>query len=415
MGTSRVFDRFRRILKGLDLVPLARATGFQRRAPRKLTPRIFVWSVILGAMHGPVRGLADLARAAASFGATGLSRQGFHQRLTEGAAGLLRTVAERLGGALAASPPPALPGALARFADVTVVDTTLVGLVDRLARQFPGCRTKTQPAGVKLHARVSLTRGDVEALRLSGERLGDRRGDGFGPWVRDRLVLFDLAYFDYQLFQQIVAAGGAFLTRLKSTANGTIVTVRQGAARAAEGHGLAETPVTGDVVDLDVAYGRGRGLGVLRTVGLWNPAARAYHWYVTSLAPAAWPAAGLGPLYALRWQIELVFKSWKSLCHLTDQPSGHPAIVAVLLAASLCFALLARLALVLARDRFGLDWHRLSPALALKLLRAHAFALGTALARGSPRRRALFDRLLEDLALYAHTPNRTNALCTFTR
>ncbi|BAF60518.1 hypothetical protein PTH_2337 [Pelotomaculum thermopropionicum SI] len=46
-----------------------------------------------------------------------------------------------------------------------------------------------------------------------------------GPWLKDHILLFDLGYFKYELFSRIRKNEGYFVSRLKTTANPTIVSV----------------------------------------------------------------------------------------------------------------------------------------------------------------------------------------------
>ncbi len=62
---------------------------------------------------------------------------------------------------------------------------------------------------------------------------------------------------------------------------------------------------------------------------------------LTTLARADFPAAQLGALYRLRWQVELLFKRLKSLLRLDRLPAKDPALARAWLQAHLLAALLA--------------------------------------------------------------------------
>lgn len=62
---------------------------------------------------------------------------------------------------------------------------------------------------------------------------------------------------------------------------------------------------------------------------------------VTNLQPQAWPPARLVPLYRLRWQIELAFKTLKSTFRMRQPPSKDPQLLRSWLLANLASALLA--------------------------------------------------------------------------
>ena len=58
--------------------------------------------------------------------------------------------------------------------------------------------------------------------------------------------------------------------------------------------------------------------------------------------PRTFAANSVGQLYRLRWQIELLFKDWKSYANLHALQTEHPAIVEGFIWASLCAAFLKR-------------------------------------------------------------------------
>jgi DDE family transposase len=64
-----------------------------------------------------------------------------------------------------------------------------------------------------------------------------------GPWVAGRLLLFDLGYFRWQLFDRIRANGGYFISRLRDDANPVIAAENRrwrGASRKLVGQRLRE-------------------------------------------------------------------------------------------------------------------------------------------------------------------------------
>jgi len=80
-------------------------------------------------------------------------------------------------------------------------------------------------------------------VKLTGERVKDHKAFTIGPWVRGRLLLFDLGYFRYQMFDCIDRNGGRFVSRLPLSANPRIVAVHRqhrGRAIALEGCKLDE-------------------------------------------------------------------------------------------------------------------------------------------------------------------------------
>jgi len=415
MSNFRYFDTWRQIVKREPLLAKAKESGFQKRRRGKLNgPRLF-WSCVLGGRAEARRTMAGLARSASLYSGETVSRQAFHQRMTPEAAVFMRGAFDHfLRQTLTLTGDP-LPGILGGFEDVDAIDSTTVRLADRLAKLYPACRSNVRKAALKIHAQLSLTDKQVERLRLTAERVHDRKGIvEIGSWVKARLLLFDLGYADYGLFRGILDHGGDFLTRLKDSANGTIIGVRSGCAKRHVGGELNRRIYRGAVVDVDVEFGRGDTAIVLRVVGIRDAMTREYHWYVTSLSPDDFAPEDLAQIYRLRWQIELLFKMWKSLCRLDQLPSGKEAVILCLVYASLCAALLARIASWLAARRWRIPWHQMCASRALQILSQFTLHLGRAiLCRWRTRLRSTVSDLLDLLAVHARLPNRTNAIVAF--
>jgi len=166
-----------------------------------------------------------------STGAT-LVPSAFYDRFTKSLAVFLRFVVEELLERLRETE-ATFAGALQSFRDVVVTDSTLVKLHDLLERRFPGCRTNHTKAAAKLHVMMSVRGQGPRSVRLTSGRQHDCPVFQVGRWVRDRLLMFDLGYFRYQLFDCIDRNGGYFISRLKENANPQITaTLRQWRGRS---------------------------------------------------------------------------------------------------------------------------------------------------------------------------------------
>ena len=409
----RYFVQWSGILKSGELAALGRESGLVVRKARKLPARLFFLSAVLGFGVGAQRSLAGMARLASMLGGEPISRQSFTERAAR-AGDFMRRTAERLMRRAADLDCGHLPGELGAFADVDAIDSTTITLAAGLAERFPACRTNVRASALKVHAHMSLNDRDVKAVRVTSERVHDRRGGLVGPWARDRLLLFDLGYFDYGLFAGIVRSGGDFVTRLKSTCNGEIVAVRNGCSRKCVGERFNQDVYTRNVADLDVRFGGGGKAVTLRVVGIWNREEAEYHWYVTSLDPDEFDAEWVAGVYRLRWQVELLIKNWKSICRMKDMPSADPGVVECLVYASICASLLATIALKLAALRFGIPWHQTCSVVALRIFGCFHLTLGRAMMNGRRTRlRPVVDDLLTLLAQHARSPNRTNAIQSY--
>lgn len=413
MREPHLIRKWRGIVKPEELSELSRDAGFCERK-RKLTPYRLFWGLVLGFGTSSKKSLAGLARFICITGGLIVSRQAFHQRLTSEAADFFRRCFMRLSRRIANEVREALPGNLCSFEDLTLIDSTVLGLAKRLAKIYPACRTNSRKAALKVHAVMSLSGQHVESVLVTGERFADGKAVSPGKWVRDRLLLFDLGYLDYGFLRGILEFGGAFCCRLKTTSNAVITAVRKGCAGREVGGALNRLIYRGPVVDLDARFGEGRKALEMRVVGLWNIKSKEYHWYATSLKPEKFSAREVGDIYRLRWQIELLFKEWKSIMRLGDLPSGDENIVNCLIFATLCCSLISRIALWLAAQRYKLPWFKMSTPIAVTILATY----GSELARNLLRRRAdgfakALSELVESMGVHAYQPNNANAITSY--
>lgn len=276
---------------------LACESGMVRRR-RKVDPSAMVWTLTLGVGTGRERTLAGLRRMYRRATGTSLAPSAFYDRFTPELVRLLCRVVGELCGRVSEHE-PARSGLLAKFADVMMADATVVKLHRLQAKRYPGTRRNSSPAAAKLHVVMSVTGRGVQRVKLTGERSNDHRTLRMGPWVRDRLLLFGLGFFRYQLFDCIDRNGGYFVSRLPASANPRIVGVhRRWRGRAVElaGRRLDEVAdrLKREILDVEVqvefrrrVYAGHRRMDRqrLRLVGVRDADTRSYWFYLTNIAP----------------------------------------------------------------------------------------------------------------------------------
>lgn len=322
-----------------ELRRLARSTGMCRRR-RKVDPFAF-FAVLLLTMDGTRhRSLADLRRSFEKVTGVRLTPSSFYGHFTPALTRFLRAILARVLETTAGGD-EGTRVALGSIREVLCVDSTVIRLHEALAKVFPACRTNHTKAAAKLHTVLNVRGCGPTRVKITGERVHDGPVLRAGRWVRGRLLLFDLGYFRYQLFDAIGRQGGFYLTRLKENANPQILTLhRSHRARAVEveGRGLAEIKrdLRGEVLDAEaqVHFRRrpylclrsGASLRV-RIVGLRDTERGTHHWYITNLPPEVVAAEAIGRLYAARWMVELLFREMKSCYHFESMPSRKAHIV----------------------------------------------------------------------------------------
>jgi hypothetical protein len=227
---------------------------------------------------------------------------------------------------------PATDGKLAPFQDVVVQDGSSFAVHDALARTFGGRFTTIRPAAVDVHTFLSLFHDQVIDVAVAPDKEAERQFLPPAETLTGKLLLADRGYQSLDYWAAVHAAGGFFLMRGTHDLNPRIRTVR----------GL-HGALPRRRLDVDVEWDRPGGQTLrLRLVLIWIRPERAYTVLVSNVSRRLLTARHVATLYRLRWQIEWVFKAWKSYANLHAFTSTNPAIVEGLIWASLCAAALKR-------------------------------------------------------------------------
>jgi hypothetical protein len=320
----------------------ARATGFVRRRS-KLTGAGFAQTLVFGWLGDPDATLAGLSQTAAALGVR-ISPQGLDQRFTPAAAACLGRTLEAAVGTVVAADPVAVP-LLARFSGVYVQDSTVVGLPAALAGAWPGCGNGDGPgAAVKLQARLDLRGGGLSGPLPHAGRDHDRAAPRHPPLPAGALRLADLGYYSLEEFRALGAAGAYWLSRLQVQAAVFDAAGRRRevlALLAATGAPAVDLPVRLGVderlparllavrVPPEVAAERRRKLRAEARRRGQMVSARRLAWadwtiLVTNVPPELLTLPEALVLARARWQIELLFKLWKSHGRIDAWRSAKP-------------------------------------------------------------------------------------------
>lgn len=333
---------------------MAREVGFVKRRG-KVNPNTLLWTLVLGFGAGRARTVSALRRTFQQMSGISLVPSSFYDRFSETLVLLLRQIVTHLMRTLVA-PTLRLGGSFSAFDDVVITDASVLRLRDLLEKQFPACRTNHTKAAAKLHVVMSVRGVSRQTVALTGERTNDRRVLRIGDWVRGRLLLFDLGYFGYRLFDRIGRNGGRFVSRLKANANPVIVSSNRrwrGRSIPVVGRPLQEVlrRLKREVLDVnvEVTFKRRAYRGVasqaketFRLVAVKNRRTGEYHTYVTNVTPEMLDAEAVAQAYRARWEIELLFKAWKSEFRLDELPSRKKQVVEALIYASILTMILTQ-------------------------------------------------------------------------
>lgn len=360
----------RRLFPSSLIQQMARESGAVLRQ-RKVDIAALFWTVVLGFAVRKRRSLAALRRGYQKSTGQGIEESSFYDRFSKAFAQMLKkTMVHALDKGSHTG--RKLTGVLDAFKDVVMADATVLKLHQMLASQFAGTRTNSAPAAAKVHVVMSVTGASRQAVRLTGERTQDGQVLRIGPWVKERLMLFDLGYFKYQLFARIQRNQGYFVSRLKSTANPLITKVNRthrGNTIPLVGRKLKEVLPRLRRQQLDVMvevrFQRRSYAGkkrwdtmTMRLVGARDRASNHMHLYLTNVPFEKLGASDIAAVYAARWQVELLFAQLKGSFHLDELPSTKPKVVEALVYASILTMIVSRRLLASMRRRLGLEGAR---------------------------------------------------------
>jgi DDE family transposase len=314
---------------------------------RKFTALSLARTFVLGFLQNPKASDEKLAQMAAQCGAD-VTPQAIEQRHTPKLVDFLQKLFCQ-GTKLIVGSDKALAPILERFTSTALLDSSTITLPDDVQEQFGGCGGSYGggKAALKLQTELDLRSGALTHVQIEPGRSPDgatsrqdaRRGKG-------SLRISDLGYFNVQVFAEMTAAGEYFLSRLQFGThvlldNGNVVDLLPWLAKQG-----------GPFVDQPILLGKGQRLACrliawrlpeeqanrrrqkLRRESLSKygkePSAARLAWCDWTILVTNVPREKLTPteatvLYRARWQVELLFKRWKSQ-GLVAELSGSTAV-----------------------------------------------------------------------------------------
>ena len=335
-----------------------RASGFVQRES-KLTAGLFVKTLVLGLLEKGEASLNELVGVGQRLGVE-ISASGLAQRMTGAGAEMLKQLLveqlqvreEELGGGM---------GILKGFSAVNIVDSTQISLPENCQAVFAGSGGSASKAGAKLQVSYEYLSGTFNALDVGSGRVSDQTSDLPASFASaNSLTLMDLGYFKQATLVAIDQAHAYFVTRLHPQVNlywhaadttkadivGFLNHQAQPSGELTVYLGAeARLPVRlvfrkrrPELVTRERRRALRNAQKKKRTCSAPYLAGLAWQVCITNL-PAYTPDQ-IFLLYALRWQIEVLFKFWKSFARLATVRVRRPERFLCLLYAHLLGLLL---------------------------------------------------------------------------
>lgn len=341
---TRTFAQFTTALDPAALEALGRDAGFLRRI-RAITPMNLIPSLIATLGSGPMTTLTEVWSGFNKISGANVEYKTFHDRLRNKAfPRMMDKFVEHLQSELMLQALRFLPNSpFARFTRILAQDGSSLAVHNALAEIFPGRFTKVSPAAVEIHPTYDVLReapvGDIWlAPDTNSERLYLPDPSG----LAGSLLLADRGYPSWAYLAKVRDAGGSFVMRLKGGLRPMVVGVYLNGSEVdlAEAVDLQDYCRDHQDAVLDLVIRPVGEFGTFRLTILKTPKGRTF--LVNNLPASDFPAEVVGLAYRLRWQIELMFKDWKSYANLHRWGTADEAITEGLMWASIATSLVKR-------------------------------------------------------------------------
>lgn len=316
----------------------AKETGFCRRES-KLNPFVFFDLMMYDSSSAKPKSLNQLAIEALSGHDIGISKQGMDKRFNEQALAFLKQLIEKqlsveLGQQIEA-------GWLSLFNRVLIKDATRFELPEKYKDQLPGSGGSASKAGACLQFEYDLKSGSIIDLNLTAANRPDVKDavQVLGNVECNDLIIRDLGYFAFSAFLNISSKGGFFVSRVR--ANAIIYEMKGGEIQQLDFKVLYERMKKHQLsrIEKDVFIGNTPKIPVRMIIDLlpdavyeerirktnrshkrkgYNSSEKfkfnsRFNLIITNVPEDVLPTDVVPALYRIRWQIELIFKIWKSI------------------------------------------------------------------------------------------------------
>lgn len=344
---SRIAATLEGALSEQEINELGKAAGQSQRL-RQVTPfRLLV--TLLGALgEGTTETIADLCREFNYAFGTTTAYKAFYNRLARpGFAEFTRQVVSQLLTEFAVRIlEPSSDSPLARFSDIVIQDGSSFALKASLCRVFPGRFKTIDPAAVEVHATLSGFEDEVMEVSLAPDTTQERAFLPEAAGLTNKLLLADRGYPSREYFMELEQAGASFILRLSRSFKPYVRAVHgpDGAIQLRDPQPLPkflEGHASSTALDLDVELRKGKCRYSCR-VAILPGKEQSGTRLCTNLPRDDFPLERVARLYRFRWQIELLFKEWKSYANLRSFDTGNEHIAEGLIWASLAAAILKR-------------------------------------------------------------------------
>lgn len=242
------------------------------------------------------------------------------------------------------------------FKRIRILDSTAFQLPESFKSVFPGSGGSSQPSGVKIQLEFELKSGEILNVDVGP---GSNSDNTFGSKIKDTieatdLILRDLGYFSFEDFDDIDKRKALYISRLKPNIavyikNNNIQYYKNGEPKKSsffkriDLKDIMKNMQPGEMFEIPEALiGRDKKLQTRLIIYKLTPEQLAERTekseytakkkgivksentiellgitvYITNIPGEVLDSHKIYELYTLRWQVEIIFKTWKSIFHI---------------------------------------------------------------------------------------------------
>jgi hypothetical protein len=321
--------KFEKFFDKSVITRIGKQSGFIQRKSKKISAYHFVVGFIISCCNGK-NTFSQWALQISLLSGKPLSKQGVFERLHAGATAFAKRLLEQ--ALLQLSGKDFTCSLFEGFGKILLQDSTTLRLPQVLSAMFPGNHSRGEQKAV---ARIQSIL-DIKAMRFINFSLGaftqnDQSASGsiLSLAKKGDLVIRDLGYFSIAVFEKLIKAHAHILSRLRY---GVTIIDQQGKPillkdLLKQKHGVDRWVYIGSEkkilfrlvmipVPPEAAAEKIRKAKQDRDARL-NHNKEYYQWlrfnvYITTVDKDVWTARQVYKAYRVRWQIEIIFKSWKT-------------------------------------------------------------------------------------------------------
>lgn len=334
------------VFKSEELNELAREAKFVQRecGGSKIDGEIFLNLIVFHNENLKEQSLEDLSGILKDERGIEISKQALHQRFNEYAVSFLSTALEKLlQQQLQSSAIKLLDN---KFNRVLIKDSVCFQVDESMAEFYPGSGGSGSTAAIRIQFEYNLLSGTITDISINAFNEQDAT-DSFATIEKAEagdLIIRDLAYMTVAVLKKIINKLALYLCRPNT--NVKMYELKKGKyieidfdciVKYIKKHKLA-------LMEKEVYYGRNDKLKtrlILHLLPAEELATRlrkakqnnlkkggdgnlsndyksraALNLFITNASTEQIPTENVWPIYRLRWQIELMFKIWKSICDI---------------------------------------------------------------------------------------------------